>query len=343
MTAIEWADETWNPIVGCNMVSRACDLCYAQKQAYRIEHVLSKSGKRAVPPNYQGVTRMTAHGPRWTGKLTFSASKLNEVSPGQKGKRIFVGSMTDIFHDHVNVAWLDALFARMNECSNHTFMLLTKRPQRMLQLAHRFRWTPNIWAGCTVEDTSPEVLSRVELLRMVPAGVRFLSCEPLTANVAAVLDLTDIHWVIAGGESGDKAEAMRRSNVLALRDKCREGGIPFFFKQWGKFSEAGIARGRTVKGEGVEGKVYHEWPSSPPEAREVHKAIVWSTPRDQYDAIKTITPGFMPPGWEKKKRGAGEFTAWMRENGVSDFQEAGRQKMAFLTPNEAFAFKMRFG
>lgn len=205
MTKIEWADKTINPIVGCSKVSRACDLCYAADVAFNIEHVLTKDGNAKPRANYEGVSRKDKDGrPNWTSRVNYDPTVLQRLSPGQAPKRFFVNSMSDFFHPKVKLEWLQEIFAHFARCPQHTFLVLTKRPENALKLADKLDWHANVWLGCTVEDDTDEVIGRVDKLRMVPAARRFISAEPLTADVAAKLDLTGIDWVIAGGETSPR-------------------------------------------------------------------------------------------------------------------------------------------
>jgi protein gp37 len=163
---------------------------------------------------------------------------------------IFVNSMSDLFHDDVPLEFIRRLFSTMGECRQHTFQILTKRSVRLRMLAPDLDWPTNVWMGVSVEDS--RVLLRVDDLRGVPAAIRFLSCEPLIGSLAAI-DLTDIHWVIVGGESGPRARPMKVEWVREIFRACREHDVPFFFKQWG-----GVRKDLT--GRMLRGRTYDEMP-----------------------------------------------------------------------------------
>jgi len=163
---------------------------------------------------------------------------------------IFVNSMSDLFHKQVPLDFIQRVFTTMRECSQHTFQILTKRSERLQKLASHIDWPPNVWMGVSVEDA--RVLSRVVHLRNVPAAVRFLSCEPLIGSLSGI-DLTDIHWVIVGGESGFGARPMKIEWVREIFRECRKQKVPFFFKQWG-----GVRKDLT--GRLLGGRTYDEMP-----------------------------------------------------------------------------------
>jgi protein gp37 len=260
-TAIEWADKSWNPVTGCSAESEACGVCYAEPASYRQEHVL-------MQPKYQGTTYLTPAGEkRFTGKLRFWPGTLNQVTPNQSPALIFVNSMSDMFHPAMNIQWQQAIFQRMNECEQHTFLILTKRPQEMLKVAHFLMWTPNIWMGVTVENR--KTISRVPLLKELRAHegtIRFLSCEPLFDDIAEELapHLSGIDLVICGGQSGIDPMKVRRMKpewAYKLQSLCIQQNVAFFFKQWGNWSETGVWRSRVPKGEAIRGQVWHQYPA----------------------------------------------------------------------------------
>lgn len=259
-TGIEWTDATWNPIRGCSRVSEGCRNCYAESVAARF------SGP-GLP--YEGLARRTASGEaRWTGVAKMVPKMLDQPMRWQKPRRIFVNSMSDLFHESLDFRDIAAIFGVMALAGHHTFQVLTKRPARMVEwfqwasrvdiitemsealsaalgdglasLAYRASagWPlPNVWLGVSVENQEA-AHTRVALLRATPAAVRFLSCEPLLGPLYA-LDLEGIGWVIAGGESGPHARPMHPDWVRKLRDDCARAGVPFFFKQWGEWVEEG--------------------------------------------------------------------------------------------------------
>jgi protein gp37 len=210
-SSIEWTESTWNPVTGCTKISTGCKHCYAERMAQRL---------RAMgQPNYRNGFKVTCH-----------PDVLGYPMKWKKSQMIFVNSMSDLFHKDVSTAFIDEVFYTMNETPWHTYQILTKRSGRIAQLAARFKWTPNIWMGVTVENA--DYISRIDDLRTVPAAVRFVSFEPLLGSLPA-LDLAGIGWVIVGGESGPGARPMDPTWVSDIRDQCLEANVPFFFKQWG--------------------------------------------------------------------------------------------------------------
>ncbi len=256
-TAIEWADMTWNPIAGCQVVSPACKNCYAMNVGYNLEHV-----KRQT--KYRGLTKDTKAGQKlWTGKVIFWPPALNQVTPGQSPKLIFVNSMSDLWHTEVRVDWLKRIFHKMNECENHTFFILTKRPEVMLERQHHVTWTSNIWQGSTIEDVAM-AKQRLPLLRECHAGIKFISAEPLLEDIAPIVAKhTWLDWVICGGESGSQrvVRPMNPAWARELRDLCIQQKIAFFFKQWGNYGPSGEWRGHVPKSEALDGLLWHQYPA----------------------------------------------------------------------------------
>ncbi len=208
---IEWTEATWNPVTGCDKVSPGCKHCYAELMARRL--------KAMGQANYRNGFEVTRHEHMLELPLRWKASR-----------RIFVNSMSDLFHVDVPLDYILRVFAVMGRASQHQFQVLTKRSERLRELAPSLPWHPNIWMGVSVELA--DYSSRVEDLRTVPAAVRFLSIEPLLGPIEN-LDLSGIHWVIVGGESGPRARAMDPAWVCSIRDQCLCAKVPFFFKQWG--------------------------------------------------------------------------------------------------------------
>ena len=208
---IEWTESTWNPVTGCTKISAGCAHCYAERMAKRL-HAMGQ-------PNYRNGFEVTCH-----------PDVLGMPLKWKKSQMIFVNSMSDLFHKSVPVGFIEEIFFTMNQARWHTFQVLTKRADRLAQLAPRLKWTPNVWMGVTVENDRH--VDRIDRLREVPAAVRFLSLEPLLGPLPE-LDLSNIDWVIVGGESGPGARPMDPAWVLDLRDQCLEANVAFFFKQWG--------------------------------------------------------------------------------------------------------------
>lgn len=234
---IEWTDATWNPVRGCTKITPGCDHCYAETFAERF---------RGVPghPYEQGFD------------LRFVPEKLAEPLRWKTPKMIFVNSMSDLFHKDVPEDYVEAVCRTMERANWHTYQVLTKRSSRMRNLLQtRLRFAadlPHIWWGVSVEDQA-HGLPRVEHLRQAPAVVRFLSIEPLLEDLGQI-NLTGIHWVIVGGESGAGARPMQPEWVLSLRDQCERAQVPFFFKQWG-----GVRKSKA--GRDLDGKKYDGLPA----------------------------------------------------------------------------------
>jgi protein gp37 len=190
--------------------------------------------------------------------LTLRPERLEQPLQWKKPKLIFVNSMSDLFHDEVPFDFIQRVFETMTAASWHTFQLLTKRPERLAELAPRLHFPDNLWVGVSVENQ--RWTSRIDELRRVPAAVRFLSCEPLLGPLRD-LDLKDIHWVIVGGESGHGARPMKADWARGVRDQCTAAGVPFFFKQWGAYDEAGVRRGKAKTGRLLDERIWNEAPS----------------------------------------------------------------------------------
>lgn len=218
---IEWTQMTWNPVRGCTRVSEGCRHCYAERLATRFA---------GLGQAYEGLSVMTTSGPRWTNKIRLVPEVLDQPLRWRQARLIFVNSMSDLFHPDVPLEFIQRVFSVMRQCPRHTFQILTKRSERMRELAPQLSWPENVWMGVSVEDDS--VLHRIVDLQSVPAAVRFLSVEPLIGPIEN-LPLEDIHWVIVGGESGPDARPIQHEWVESIYRQCRRNGVPFFFKQWG--------------------------------------------------------------------------------------------------------------
>ena len=214
-TQIEWTDTTWNPVTGCSKITRGCDFCYAERFSERF---------RGVPSH-----------PFGNGfDLTLKPERLNQPLQWRKPRRVFVNSMSDLFHKDVPRSFIDKVFETMEAAHWHTFQVLTKRSSLMVRyLRDRYgdKLAPiHIWLGVSIEDAQNVV--RLKHLQRAQASVRFVSFEPLLGPVGNV-DLTGIHWAIVGGESGPKARPMDEAWAIEIRDQCKEARVAFFFKQWG--------------------------------------------------------------------------------------------------------------
>jgi protein gp37 len=236
---IEWTDATWNPVRGCTKISPGCKHCYAEAFAERF---------RGVPghPYEQGFD------------LRLVPEKLDEPLRWAQPKMVFVNSMSDLFQPDVPDDYIVKVASVMEMAKWHTFQVLTKRSERMRELLNsRLRFathSSHIWWGVSVENRR-DGLPRIEDLRKAAAAIRFLSVEPLLEDVGS-LNLSGIHWVIVGGESGVGARPMQREWAVSVRDQCRKANVPFFFKQWG-----GVQKSRF--GRELEGRVHDEYPSAP--------------------------------------------------------------------------------
>ena len=214
-TAIEWTDATWNPVTGCTKISAGCDHCYAERFSERF--------------------RGTKNHPFESGfDLTLRPARLEQPLRWREPRMIFVNSMSDLFHKEIPREFISRVFDTMEHARWHTFQILTKRSSLMRDfLRNRYgsrRGPQHMWFGVSVEDGGKK--SRIQHLRDAPAGVRFLSIEPLIRPIGE-LDLTSIDWVIVGGESGPGARPMKSGWVREVRDQCVSEGVAFFFKQWG--------------------------------------------------------------------------------------------------------------
>ena len=227
-TTIEWTDKTWNPTTGCTKISPGCKFCYAE--------TITKRFHTNFPNGFD---------------FTLHPERLGEPLKWRKPSRIFVNSMSDLFHEQMPVDFLVQVFEVMKKADRHIFQILTKRHERLVELAPLLPWPDNVWMGVSVENQ--KYVHRVDYLRQIPAKVRFLSCEPLLGPLE--LDLTDIHWVITGGESGPKHRPVKEEWVRSIRDQCQKAGVSYFHKQWG---------GTRPKSNGrlLDGELHDSMPSS---------------------------------------------------------------------------------
>jgi len=251
-SSIEWTESTWNPVAGCTKVSAGCQHCYAERMARRLAAVARAARGQGRNPgraaNYCGV--VAADG-RWNGKVHLDDSAINVPLRWKKPRFVFVNSMSDLFHEAVPFEFVERVFSTMNACPQHTFQVLTKRPHVAAAIAHRLRWTENIWIGTTVENAL--VTERIRHLGQIPAHVRFLSVEPLLGPIPR-LALSKIDWVIVGGESGPGARKMQPGWVQQIKTRCVAQAVPFFFKQWGGVN-------KKQNGRLLDGKMWDELPT----------------------------------------------------------------------------------
>ncbi|OUM89023.1 DUF5131 family protein [Parageobacillus thermoglucosidasius] len=228
---IEWTDATWNPVTGCTKISEGCRNCYAARMAKRLQAMGN--------PRYENGF-----------SVTFHYDLIDLPLKWKKPRRIFVNSMSDLFHNDVPFEFIEKVFETMTKAHWHTFQILTKRSERLLELSSQLPWPPNVWQGVSVENSS--VTFRIDHLRKVPAKVRFLSIEPLIGPIDD-LQLEGIHWVIVGGESGPGARPMDPQWVRNIRDQCIKSNVAFFFKQWG-----GVQKSKT--GRMLDSQIWDEFP-----------------------------------------------------------------------------------
>ena len=238
---IEWTESTWNPVRGCTRVSEGCRFCYAERIAARF------SGKGMA---YEGLAKNTKAGPRWTQEVRTVPELLNEPLKWKKSRRIFVNSMSDLFHEKVELSYIQKVFSVMRKADWHQFQVLTKRAERLLEFNTELSWASNIWMGVSVEDK--HVTDRIDALRRTDAHIKFLSLEPLLGALPN-LELDGIDWVIVGGESGPGAREMEKKWVIEIREQCAGAGVAFFFKQWG-------GKRKSKTGRELEGRTYDEMP-----------------------------------------------------------------------------------
>jgi protein gp37 len=262
---IEWTQATWNPVTGCKKVSPGCAHCYAETFAERFRGV-------------QG------HPYELGFDLQLRPERLLQPLEWKQPKLIFVNSMSDLFHEDIPFGFIRAVFETMVRADWHTFQVLTKRSARMAELAPELPWPANVWMGVSVENQ--RWTSRIADLRNVPAAVRFLSCEPLLGPLK--LDLTGIHWVIVGGESGPRARRMKPEWVRDIRRQCEGAKVAFFFKQWGAHDEEGVRVGKGRSGRVLDGR---SWEQVPPLREADHQAV---RERPRLPAPRRLHPNLPP-------------------------------------------------
>lgn len=252
-TSINWATMTWNPLAGCTRVTTGCDHCYAYALHNR---------RHAAYLNHNGInpkdgSRMPVQYAKPFSEIQLFTKRLDDPLHVRTPQRFFVNSMSDLFHSDVPDAFIQQVFATMHKARWHTFQILTKRPGRLKRVAPQLEWTPNIGIGVSIEN---DVLTaRANALRDIPAGFRFLSCEPLLGPLPS-LDLTNINWVITGGESGPGARHCDPDWVRSIRDRCVAKGVAFHHKQWGGLRPES-------KGRELDGRTWEEFPEITPAVR----------------------------------------------------------------------------
>ena len=244
MSKIEWTDITWNPVAGCSVATAGCTNCYAMRMAARLEAMGTEK--------YGGLTRKSGERYVWTGKIVTDEKALAAPLKWRKPRTVFVNSMSDLFHPDVPIDFIAKVWAVMAATPQHTYQVLTKRPERMREiLTHSdFQILRNVWLGTSVENAA--VLERIAHLRSTPAAVRFISFEPLIGSVAEA-NLRNIDWAIVGGESGPRSRPMPPEWVEEIEELCRDYDTAFFFKQWG-------GRNKKATGRILKGKTFDEMP-----------------------------------------------------------------------------------
>jgi protein gp37 len=231
-SSIEWTQSTWNPLTGCTKISLGCCNCYAERMALRLKAMRN--------PNYQNGFELTMHRQSLDLPLTW-----------KKPQRIFVNSMSDLFHEKASDEFILKIFDIMNRANWHQYQILTKRTDRLLAMNSMLPWKSNVWMGVTVEKQN--YVCRIDNLRKTKAKIKFVSFEPLLGPIPNI-NLSGIDWVIVGGESGPNSRPIEKSWVIEIRNKCEEKKIPFFFKQWGGLN-------KKKAGRQLEGRTWDEMPS----------------------------------------------------------------------------------
>lgn len=236
-SSIEWTEATWNPVTGCTKISAGCDNCYAERFAERFR------GVKGHP--YEGGF-----------DLTLRPERLDQPLKWRRPRMIFVNSMSDLFHESVPASFIRRVWRVIEQADQHTYQILTKRPERMRRVAKRsaLKVLPHVWLGTSVENQ--DYLSRIDHLRETPASVRFVSFEPLLGPMGTV-DLSGIDWAIVGGESGPRARPMETAWVEEIQETCRRYGTAFFFKQWG-------GRNKKKAGRELKGRTWDDYPAAAP-------------------------------------------------------------------------------
>lgn len=238
MSKIEWTEKTWNPITGCTKFSAGCAHCYAETMANRLKAMRVEKYSNGFTP-------------------TLHEDSLFEPLAWEKPHTIFVCSMADLFHEVVPFEFIDKVMSTIQKTPWHRYQILTKRAQRMADYFSKTAVPSNVWLGVTVENQQTK--SRIDIIRTMAAPVRFLSCEPLLEDLG-VLDLTNINWVIVGGESGVQARPMHPDWARSIRDQAIANGIAFFFKQWGTWGDDGVKRSKKANGKLLDGEIYQMMP-----------------------------------------------------------------------------------
>ena len=242
-SSIEWTEATWNPIVGCSIISPGCTNCYAMRMARRLEAM--------GQPKYAGTTHISGGRPKWNGTVRVDEHSVDLPRTWKTGRMIFVNSMSDLFHRDVPLDFMQRVFSTMRETPHHTYQILTKRSDHLDTLSAEIDWPENVWMGVSVENK--DYLHRIDDLRNSGAFIKFLSLEPLLGPLRS-MNLTGIDWVIAGGESGPGARPLDPMWVRDIRGQCISACVAFHFKQWG-----GLNKKKT--GRTLDGRTWDEFPT----------------------------------------------------------------------------------
>ncbi len=237
-TKIEWTEKVWNPSIGCTKISEGCKNCYAESFAKRLQAMGMEDYKDGF-------------------KFKILPHRLNEPLKIKKPQKFFVNSMSDLFHDDMPEEYLNQIFDVINQTPQHTYQILTKRVENMYIYFQNHNVPQNVWLGVTVENSKYSY--RIDILKKINATIKFISFEPLIDS-AGKIDLTDIDWVIVGGESGYNGRPMKPECVNEIYLQCQEKNIPFFFKQWGTWGSDGIKRNKKANGKLFQDKIIQEYP-----------------------------------------------------------------------------------
>lgn len=248
---IEWTDATWNPVAGCSIATSGCSNCYAMQMARRLEAMGVEK--------YKGLTRQSGKRVVWSGVVKEDHSSLAIPYSWKKPRKIFVNSMSDLFHDDVSEEFIALVWKTMKETPRHNYQILTKRPERMASVLENIESgvLPNVWLGTSVEDH--KVVGRIDALRQIPAAIRFISFEPLIGRVGR-LDLSGVHWAIVGGESGPNARSIKECWIDEIYNQCLHYQTAFFFKQWGAWGKDNKKRSKKANGRVYRGRTWDEMP-----------------------------------------------------------------------------------
>lgn len=252
-TKIEWTDTTWNPVVGCSIISAGCTNCYAMNMARRLEAMGVEK--------YTGLTKKSGTRTIWNNELREDRTALEIPLRWRKKRNVFVNSMSDLFHHNVSDRFIQEVWQVMHDTPQHNYQILTKRPDRMADFLSQTiaEKLPNVWLGTSVENA--DAVERITVLQEIPAAVRFVSFEPLIGPIGQT-DLSEIHWAIIGGESGSAARPIKEEWIDEIHELCDRYGTAFFFKQWGTWGADNEKRSKKANGRIYRGRVWNEMPAT---------------------------------------------------------------------------------